>query len=50
MIYPAVIVSVMLVIGVILMVYMVPMLTETFKGLNIQLPLPTRIIIAISDF
>lgn len=50
MIYPTVIVSVMLVIGVILMVYMVPMLTETFKGLNIQLPLPTRIIIAISDF
>lgn len=50
MIYPAVIVSVMLVIGVILMVYMVPMLTETFRGLNIVLPLPTRIIIAISDF
>lgn len=50
MIYPAIIVSVMLVIGFILMVYMVPMLTETFKGLNIVLPLPTRIIIAISDF
>lgn len=50
MIYPAVIVSVMLVIGVLLMVYMVPMLTETFRGLNIQLPLPTRIIISISDF
>lgn len=50
MIYPAVIISVMLIIGVILMVYMVPMLTETFKGLNIALPLPTRIIIAISDF
>ncbi|MFA6269693.1 MAG: type II secretion system F family protein [Candidatus Paceibacterota bacterium] len=50
MIYPAVIISVMLIIGVIAMVYMVPTLTETFKGLNIQLPLPTRIIIAISDF
>lgn len=50
MIYPAVIVSVMLIIGVILMIYMVPMLTETFKGLNITLPLPTRIVIAISDF
>jgi len=50
MIYPSVIVSVMLVIGVILMVYMVPLLTETFKGLNIALPLPTRIIIAMSDF
>lgn len=50
MIYPIVIICVMLVIGVVLMVYMVPTLTETFKGLNIQLPLPTRVIIAISDF
>ncbi len=50
MIYPSVIISLMLVIGVVLMVYMVPTLTETFKGLNIALPLPTRIIIAISDF
>lgn len=50
MIYPAVIISVMIVIGIVLMVYMVPTLTETFKGLNINLPLPTRIIIAISDF
>jgi type IV pilus assembly protein PilC len=50
MIYPSVIIGVMLVIGVIAMVYMVPTLTETFKGLNIELPLPTRVIIAISDF
>lgn len=50
MIYPAVIVSLMVVIGIALMVYMVPTLTETFKGLGIELPLPTRIIIAISDF
>ena len=50
MIYPTVIVSVMAVIGVLLMVYMVPTLTETFKGLEIELPLPTRVIIAISDF
>src|SRR3989344_2611500 len=50
MIYPSVIVSVMVVIGIVLMVYMVPTLTETFRGLNITLPLPTRIIIAISDF
>ena len=50
MIYPAVIISLMLVIGIVLMVYMVPTLTATFLGLNIALPLPTRIIIAISDF
>lgn len=50
MIYPVVIMTIMLVIGIVLMVYMVPTLTETFKGLNIELPLPTRIIVAISDF
>lgn len=50
MIYPAVIICVMLVIGIVMMVYMVPTLTETFIGLNITLPLPTRVIIAISDF
>ncbi len=50
MIYPTVIMIVMVVIGIVLMVYMVPTLAETFKGLNIKLPLPTRIIIAISDF
>lgn len=49
MMYPAVIFSLMAVIGVLMMVYMVPTLTETFKGLGIKLPLSTRIIIAMSD-
>lgn len=48
--YPAVIFSLMIVIGVLMMIYMVPTLTSTFKGLGVQLPLSTRIIIAISDF
>lgn len=48
--YPAVIFSLMIVIGVLMMVYMVPTLTATFVGLGIKLPLSTRIIIAISDF
>jgi type IV pilus assembly protein PilC len=48
--YPAVIFSLMLVIGVLMMVYMVPTLTATFIGLGVKLPLSTRIIIAISDF
>ncbi len=50
MMYPAIIISLMLVIGVLMMVYMVPTLTETFIGLGIKLPLSTRIIIAISNF
>lgn len=50
LIYPAVIFSVMVVIGVLMMVYMVPTLTATFKGLGVDLPLSTRIVIGISDF
>ncbi|MBX9691512.1 MAG: type II secretion system F family protein, partial [Cyanobacteria bacterium] len=49
MMYPAVIFCLMAVIGVLMMVYMVPTLTETFKGLGVKLPLSTRIIIAVSD-
>lgn len=50
MIYPAVIFSLMISIGVLMMVYMVPTLTTTFVGLGIKLPLSTRIIIAVSNF
>jgi len=50
MIYPAIVIGVMIILGIILMVFMVPTLTETFIGLNIKLPLPTRIMIGLSDF
>lgn len=50
MMYPAVIFSLMIVIGILMMVYMVPTLTATFVGLGVKLPLSTRIIIAISEF
>jgi type IV pilus assembly protein PilC len=50
MIYPTIIMIVMLILGALLLIYMVPTLTSTFKGLNVQLPLPTRIIVAMSDF
>jgi type IV pilus assembly protein PilC len=50
MIYPVIVLSLMVILGILMLVYMVPTLTETFKGLNIELPLPTRILIWISDF
>ena len=48
--YPVVILILMVIIGFLMMVYMVPTLTATFKGLGIQLPLMTRIIVGTSDF
>lgn len=49
MMYPAVIFSLMIVIGILMMVYMVPTLSATFTGLGIKLPLSTRIIIGASN-
>lgn len=49
MIYPVIVIIIMVILGIVLMVFMVPTLTETFIGLNIKLPLPTRIMIGISD-
>lgn len=50
MMYPAVIIVVMLVIGVLMMLLVVPKLEQIFTELKIQLPLTTRIVIGISSF
>lgn len=50
MIYPLVIIAVMIVISILLLVFMVPTLTATFAGLGVELPLPTRILIGLSNF
>lgn len=50
MIYPSVIVFVLITVGTGMMIYIVPTLTETFKSMDVDLPMSTQIVIAISDF
>ncbi len=50
MMYPAVIICLIFIIGFLMLAYVVPKLTETFKDLEMDLPLSTRMIIGFSDF
>ncbi len=49
LIYPAVVIAVMCAVGLVMFVYIVPQLVLAFKDFNVQLPLSTRMIIAVSD-
>jgi len=49
MIYPSVILSVLVGVGVLMMMYIVPTLAETFEGLGTELPASTQLIMTISN-
>lgn len=49
LIYPSIIVGAIFVIGILMMIYVVPTLTATFKDIGVELPMATKIIIFISD-
>lgn len=49
MIYPALVIGAMLIVGVLMMIFVVPKLTSIFNEVGGQLPLSTRILIATSD-
>ena len=49
LIYPAIIVVALVAVGALMMIYVVPTLTQTFRELEIALPVTTRLIIAVSE-
>ena len=50
MIYPSILIVLMLAIVIMMLIFVIPSLTATFKELNVALPLSTQVIIAVSDF
>lgn len=50
MIYPAIVLTIMVGIGVLMMIYVMPSITETFKSLEVELPATTEALMAASDF
>ncbi len=50
MMYPVIILSILLLIGVLLLVFVLPQLTSFFVQANIDIPTMTKVTMAISDF
>jgi type IV pilus assembly protein PilC len=50
LIYPAILIATMMVVGILLMVFAFPKISIFFKSLNAQLPITTRIILGSGDF
>lgn len=50
MIYPAIVILVMGIIGVLMMMFVMPAITGVFKDMGNDLPVATQILIGISDF
>ncbi len=49
-IYPAIVVAVMLIVMSVMMIFVIPKLTGLYTEIGAQLPLPTKILIVLSDF
>ncbi len=50
MIYPAIVITAVIIVGILMLMYVVPTLTSTFESLGAKVPLATRIIVALSNF
>ena len=50
MVYPAVVIAVMIIVGALMMTFVIPNLTRIFIELNVPLPFTTRMIIFVANF
>lgn len=50
MIYPSIVVTAVIIVGILMLIYVVPTLTATFTSLGAKIPLATRVIVALSNF
>lgn len=50
MIYPIIVITAIIIVAVLMLIFVVPTLTSTFTSLGVELPLSTRIIVALSNF
>lgn len=49
MVYPAIIVSITIIMAIGIVIFIMPKITKIFKSFKVDLPLPTRIMIGLSD-
>jgi type IV pilus assembly protein PilC len=50
MLYPSIIVGALIVVGALMLIFIVPTLTETFTGMGVELPMSTQMVIGLSNF
>ncbi len=50
MIYPAIVITILVIIGILMMIYVMPSITSTFESLGTELPATTKFLMATSKF
>lgn len=50
LVYPAIILTGMVVVAIVMMIFVVPRMTELYRDFGAELPLATRVLIGVSDF